>query len=154
MSNSPSSPQPRIRVAAIAVRDGAILLVRHEKHGERYWLLPGGGVDFGETLPEALAREVREETGLAIEVGDLVFVHDSIPPDRHRHQVNLYFMASVGEGEPRIAQPDERLVEARFVPKDDLPRLALYPDVREPLAAVLSNGPPRPPTYLGSLWKP
>ncbi|MFP4173447.1 MAG: NUDIX domain-containing protein, partial [Candidatus Hydrogenedentota bacterium] len=69
MSNAPSDPLPRIRVAAIAVRDGAILLVRHEKHGERYWLLPGGGVDFGETLTEALAREVREETGLAIEVG-------------------------------------------------------------------------------------
>src|SRR5579859_6027483 len=86
--------QIRIRVAGILVKDGQILVVRHEKQGRVYWLLPGGGVEFSETAEEALVREFKEEVGLDIEVGKLVFVHDSIPPDRHRQVLNLYFVVS------------------------------------------------------------
>jgi len=50
------SAEPRIRVSAILRREGRILLCRHEKAGREYWLLPGGGVDLGESLAEALQR--------------------------------------------------------------------------------------------------
>ena len=55
---------PRIRVSAILRWNGRILLARHEKPGKEYWLLPGGGVKAGESLLEALVRELREETGV------------------------------------------------------------------------------------------
>ncbi|MCH7911024.1 MAG: NUDIX hydrolase, partial [Candidatus Hydrogenedentes bacterium] len=82
---------PRVRVAVVVVRGDSILLVRHQKGAASYWLLPGGGVDFGEPLAEALRREVREETCLDVRVGDLILASDSIAPDGSRHVVNLCF---------------------------------------------------------------
>ena len=55
--------EPRIRVSAILRWHGSILLCRHEKPGKEYWLLPGGGVNSGESLADALRRELAEEIG-------------------------------------------------------------------------------------------
>src|SRR6476660_6837893 len=56
--------EPRIRVSALLGWHGQILLSRHEKPGREYWLLPGGGVDAGESLTDALYREMSEELGI------------------------------------------------------------------------------------------
>ena len=56
--------EPRIRVSAILRWRGRVLLLRHQKAGEEVWLLPGGGVNLGESLLRALQRELWEETGL------------------------------------------------------------------------------------------
>lgn len=146
------APHPRVRVAAIVVRDDAILVVQHEKGGRRYWLLPGGGVDYGETLVDAVVREVKEETGLGVRVGQLVLANDTIPPDRHRHIVNLCFRAELEGGELRPGR-DHRLIEARFVPVDKLVELDLYPDIRAELLAGIRDGFGHAPRYLGNLWK-
>ena len=55
---------PRIRVSAVLRRENGILLVRQEKPGRQYWLLPGGGVRTGESLMDALLRELSEEIGI------------------------------------------------------------------------------------------
>src|SRR3954467_1537451 len=74
--------EPRIRVSAILRWQDRVLLCRHEKHGREYWLLPGGGVNSGESLVEALRRELDEEVAIG---DDLTFegpvaVVDSIAP--------------------------------------------------------------------------
>jgi len=56
--------EPRIRVSAVLRREGRILLIRQEKPGREYWLLPGGGVNMGETLLQAVQRELSEECGI------------------------------------------------------------------------------------------
>src|SRR4029079_14357388 len=60
--------EPRIPLSALLRWSGQILLCRHEKPGKEYWLLPGGVVDSGESLTDALYRELSEELGIDEEV--------------------------------------------------------------------------------------
>ena len=142
---------PRVRVAAIVVRDGEILLVRHLKKGKTYWLLPGGGVKFGETLADALVRELKEETNLEVEVGRPVFLNDSVPPDTHRHVLKIYFTARITGGS--LAAEENTLVqETKFFPIDTIPDLPLfYPDIRDCLLDAY-NRDFTDTVYLGNIW--
>ena len=74
--------EPRIRVSAILSWKGRVLLCRHEKPGKEYWLLPGGGVNGGESLVDALHRELAEEIGIddQLPVEGPVAIVDSIAP--------------------------------------------------------------------------
>ena len=142
----------RIRVAGILVKDGQILLVRHEKNGKSYWLIPGGGVDFGETAEEALIREYQEEVGLQIKVGKLVLVHDSIPPNRHRQVLNLYFLVTTDNYDIQVTQ-DGVLKGAAFQPLSEFPKLQVNPDVKAQILEGISNQWSQGCRYLGNEWK-
>src|SRR5207248_7213101 len=88
--------EPRIRVSAILRWRGSILLCRHEKPGKEYWLLPGGGVNSGESLVDALQRELGEELGINedVPVEGPVAIVDSIAPQRSlvgKHVVHIIF---------------------------------------------------------------
>lgn len=142
---------PRIRVAAIIRAENRLLLVEHKKNENSYWLLPGGGVQYGETLHDALKRELMEEVSLEIESGRLVFANDSIEPNGKRHIVNLYFEATVIGGEIAVGG-DTRVVSAKFVPAEDLSKIELHPDIRSELEAGFRDGFPSGAPYLGARW--
>ena len=128
-----------VRVAALLVRDGQVLLARHEKGGESYWVLPGGEVEPGEALAEALQRELREEAGIEAELGDLLFVNDGYRPEAET--VALYFAASVRDELPSAKLPGEKVLrEVRWFAAGELADLNLRPDVKEELLEYLTTG--------------
>ncbi|GAA2125757.1 NUDIX domain-containing protein [Glycomyces algeriensis] len=94
--------EPRVSARAVVVdREGRVLLVRHRAGGREFHVLPGGRVEQGETAAEAAVREVLEETGLQVSVGDLLWVREYLPerhPGNPHHrtrmqQLQLYFSA-------------------------------------------------------------
>lgn len=150
----------RIRVGAVIWQDDNLLLVRHERKDPAsgnimtYWLLPGGGVEFGESLSEALEREVLEETRLKVKIGPLLFVSDTIPPDLHRHILHLMFAAYKISGDMEVV-PDSRLVEAKFHSLAELDTLTIYPPIGNILKKLKPVDPGRAgrtDIYLGNLW--
>jgi len=83
--------QPRVGVGAVVVHEGKVVLIRRGKEPLRgRWLVPGGTVELGETLEEALVREVREETGLEVRPLELVAVFDRI--DRSAGAVSYHYV--------------------------------------------------------------
>ena len=106
---------PQIAVGAIAVSDGRLLMIRRvNEPGAGLWSLPGGRVEHGEYLAEALAREVREETGLTVEVLDLVGILEVVGDP---HYVILDYFAEVTGDDTPVSGGD--VSEVRWVPLDE-----------------------------------
>lgn len=135
MSGSPI----RVSAKAVIVTDGDILLTRNlhpdDPDGE-FFLLPGGGQKHGESLDECLRREVCEETGFAIEVGDVLWVRDYIGAshqfaayERSVHQVEIMFACSVDRSRPpvRVVAADAWQISVDWVPLKDLPGVRFFP---------------------------
>jgi 8-oxo-dGTP diphosphatase len=141
---------PRIRVSVIVIEEGKILLVRHEKQGKTYWVLPGGGVDYGETVEQAAVRELKEETNLDIALEKLVFVDDFIPEDRHRHVVDVYFTAKVVGGKLELGA-DSIMREVRYFPIEELSDLTFYPKIADKIVEAYRKGFPGSALYLGNV---
>jgi len=107
---------PLVGVGGIILQDGKVLLVRRGKQpGFGKWSIPGGMVEWGETLQEAIQREIREECGIEIEVADVVAVLERIIPhqDRgiHYHYVLIDFLGTWRSGE---LHPSSDIMEARW----------------------------------------
>jgi ADP-ribose pyrophosphatase YjhB (NUDIX family) len=108
---------PELCVGAVVVDDGSLLLVRRGRGpAAGDWSIPGGRVGNGETLAEALVREVREETGLECLCGDFLGWVERIGADHHF--VILDFAATVLDATAPVAGDDA--AEARWVPLADV----------------------------------
>ena len=128
---------PRVGVGAVVVHEGRVLLIRRGKEPLRgRWVVPGGTVEAGETLHDALVREVREETGVTVRPREVVFVFDRILREgeevRYHYVIVDYLCEYVG-GTPRAGSDAE---DAAFVAPE---RLGEY-DIPDKALQVVLDG--------------
>lgn len=96
--------------AAIFNREGKLFLTlrgKKAKNEQGKWEIPGGSVEFGETLEQAIKREIKEEHGIDIEVIELLDVCSHIIPDEHQHWVSPTYICKIVNGEPKIVEPEK-----------------------------------------------
>jgi 8-oxo-dGTP diphosphatase len=115
---------PIVGVGAVIIKGEEVLLARRGKEpGYGKWSIPGGAVNLGETLEEAIIREVREEVNLTIRVGGVVEVLERIFRDPEGkvqyHYVLVDFLCEYLSGEER---PSSDTLEVRWVPISEIPR--------------------------------
>lgn len=142
----------RVRVGALIIRDGSVLLVHHKKDDRDYWLLPGGGLETSESIEECIKRELLEETGYEVSPGKLVFTSETLYPGRERHILHLTFLAEITGGGPEKCE-DERVIGNRFVRLADFMDYKFYPNIKKEIIEAARCGFGGGAVHLGLRWE-
>jgi len=135
----------RLATRAILVHETRLLLVNAWRGRDDLWCAPGGGAELHAALPDNLIREVKEETGLDIAVGQPCLVNEFHDPTGEFHQIDLYFRCTL-LGPPTLrpwTDPEGIVSHRRWVTRDEMAAMRVKPDS---LAAV-AWGDPDAPAY-------
>lgn len=126
------SKKLRVRVAALIENsNGEILLIKQKKKNRSYWLLPGGGVEFGESLELALERELKEELSLEYVSSEFLLLNESIDPNGDRHIIQILFKVIVKDHNPIIPENEKSILEFVYKPKKEILDLELRPNIKK-----------------------
>jgi len=154
--------QITVSVSALIVHDGRLILIKKEYDTGVSYILPCGRQEGGETLEEAVRREVWEETGQKIQVGELLWVreyigkhHEHAETDAEVHIVYHLFRCSLPDGVRPLhpVAPDRDQVAVEWVAIDHLTHLQpFYPRTLIPAIVELARGAPKSfPLYVGDV---
>lgn len=126
---------PKLGVSASIWRDGKVLLVERAKPPKGIWAFPGGHVELGETLEEAVARELHEETGMTARFRGLLGLYDVIRRDE-TGLVTLHYVIAcyLGEAGPEQPVAASDAADARWIDPDSLSGLMLAPNIAGAIA--------------------
>ena len=134
MTGQPFAGKVRVRVNGLLVHDRSLLLVKLQSktRSEPFWIPPGGGLELGETIEEALIRELKEETGLSVTAGPLLYISEYI--QLPWHAVEFYFQVfsenyNVHLGnDPELDGNGQLLQDIRFVPFSEFKDMNIVPE--------------------------
>lgn len=136
----------RVRASALIIQAGAILLVEFNDKTGLHYNLPGGGVDAGESIVEALRREVKEETCAEVTVGDLAFVLEYEPKRNQHwagntHSLSLIFVCQlIGSSNPRLPdRPDPHQTAVKWIDLSALATVELLPHFTDKFLAFAAG---------------
>ena len=129
---------PRVAVRAVIMKDNRLLLVNAWPDGRSKLLCaPGGGVELGASMPDNLAREVHEETGLRVTVGAPCLVNEFHDPTSRFHQVEVFFRCTL-EGstaiDPAWQDPEQIVTQHFWVTQQEYASLLIKPDALKRVA--------------------
>jgi 8-oxo-dGTP diphosphatase len=135
LTSAPQPRHPQLAVSAVIFRDGKVLLVRRARSPAKgFYSLPGGRVEFGETLHAALHREVAEETSLQIEIAELAGWREVVPTaEGGGHYLIMSFAARWSAGEVVL---NEELDDHQWLAVDAIAEMKLTGGLIEVIGAA------------------
>ena len=134
----------RLAVRGLILLENRLLMVNAWPGGKSDLLCaPGGGVEPHASLPDNLVREVHEETGLTVRVGEVALVNEFHDPDRPFHQVDVYFRCQIVSGDPHGAwtDPEGVVTERLWLSRPELEQRRFKPDSLPDVAWSNAGGP-------------
>jgi len=152
----PQSERVTVRVAALVIQDGRVLVVYQNKDGRMCWMLPGGTADLGETFADVLQREMAEELGLELAVERPLALVESISPEPDDYPVHMLHVIMLCSPQTPVdldalEVTDENTKDVRLMEPSQLTKLDLRPAIAEFLAQCVHR-PPDGVRYLGVQW--
>ncbi len=121
-----------------------VLLMRYQYGGQDVFALPGGNCDRGETLPETVVRELREELGVSVDIGEMILAGEMLLSERNDDVLHVVFAARNLQGEPTLKPAETTAIDLTWVPVVGLDQLNLYPNIGAKIQPWFSSA-----TYLG-----
>jgi ADP-ribose pyrophosphatase YjhB (NUDIX family) len=121
----------KVRPSIVLVQNKSVLLMKYRYGDTDVWGIPGGGIDEGETLIETLKRELKEELGLDIEVGNLIGIVETPAAGKIQHTLHCIFqgtLAAISSNKtPRVNPEHSSAITADWVTANNLQQYTLYP---------------------------
>ena len=138
-----------IRPAILIIENEQVLTMQYNYGGQEVYNLPGGNLELGEYLCEALSREMQEELGIEVAVGEMILVGEVYFEDRKKHTLHLLFEGKVKAGIPTLNHKETSALGIKWLNISDLDTVNLYPNlsksIQDYLAGKLNN------KYIGKI---
>ncbi len=134
----------KVRPSALIIENNHVLLLRYNYSGNDVFALPGGNPDPGETLIQAVARELSEELGIETEVGEMLMAGEVLLSPLKDDVLHCVFQAQIVGGIPRLNPDQTTALEVVWKPVSSLTQLNLYPNVGTCIASMTGG-------YLGKI---
>jgi 8-oxo-dGTP diphosphatase len=133
---------PRVGIGIFVFKNGKFLMgCRKGSHGDGSWSIPGGHLEFGETIEQGAEREVLEETGLQIKNINIAGITNDIFSVEDKHYITIWVTSEWKKGKPTIKEPDkfldlewrnfETLPENLFLPWVELQKSKFYKNIKK-----------------------
>ncbi len=139
----------KVRPSIAIVENNQILLMRYRYGKTDVYNLPGGNVDKGETLTETVVRELMEELGIEVEVGEMILSGDVIMPEGKEDVLHCVFEGKILAGKPVLNSEQTSALELVWMSLVDLHELEMYPNVGAELQRFYLKG--RGIDYMGKI---
>lgn len=153
-----SESKSKIRNIArgIITKEHQVLLIEVESNDSRWWILPGGGQDFGETIEQTLTRECEEELGIGVEIKDFVMLREFVGPNRsetvgglgNKHFVEYYFTLRA-LADPDLNTREDTHRQIRWVDAHEVRSLKFFPKTLADKLPAIAGGIQDFPIYVG-----
>jgi 8-oxo-dGTP diphosphatase len=126
-----------VRPSALIVNDNKILCLKYLYNQTEVYNLPGGNLEFGEALKPALARELKEELNLNIEVGEMIAIAEIHLPEKS--SLHLTFYCKIGDQTPVLNPKETSALAAEWVDIEKLVSMNLYPNIASKILSFFKN---------------
>lgn len=138
-----------IRPAILIIENQRILTMQYNYGNQEVYNLPGGNLELGEYLSDALAREMQEELGIEVSVGEMILVGEVYFEERKKHTLHLLFEGKIISGIPTLNPKETSALVIKWLAINELEKVNLYPSlskqIQDYLAGKLSN------KYIGKI---
>lgn len=139
----------KIRPAVAIIEDEKILTMHYQYGGQDVYNLPGGNLEFGESLTIALTRELEEELGIKVEIGELMMVGEVHFSDPQKQTIHFIFEGKILDGTPILNSEHTSALAIRWLSINELSIFNLYPNITKSLKGYLSGN--LTDKYIGKL---